>query len=448
MTRPEPPGPAPAAGRSLAASSGVLLGARLGINLGYFVAAITLAHLLRPTERGAVAFITVTALVVSAASRMGIDDATSVFAARDVERRPALLANVLLAGAVSSATIGGATSAVLLTVPHLRPADVHTADLALLLLGGIASSIAICGSGFLIGCRRFLAWSVSGVVTSWGYAALLLAASSVVSVDVTRAAIAWTISQSLGAIVAVGSSLRVAGIGRPRLALLRETTPFAFRAWAGSFSSFLNARVDQTIMGVISTERNLGIYAVAVNAGEVALYLPGAVATALLPVIAASPAGHRLSQTMRIARVLLLLTSATVIVAAIGGWLLIPIVFGQSYADSVGPFLWLLPGTIGYSFLRVFSSSLLASGSPARSSLGAAAALVTGVCFDFVLIPAHGALGAAIAASLAFFAGGMVATVAHRRTVGYVWRDLVPRRSDLRFIVGLLRRIVGRPDPD
>ncbi len=151
---------------------------------------------------------------------------------------------------------------------------------------------------------------------------------------------------------------------------------------------------------------------------------------------------------MRIARVLLVLTSATIVVAAVGGWLLIPVVFGHNYADSVGPFLWLLPGTIGYLFLRVFSSSLLASGSPARSSLGSAAALVTGVCFDFVLIPIYGAPGAAIAATLAFFVGGLVATTAHRRAVGYVWRDLVPRRSDMRFIVGLFRRVAGRAEPD
>lgn len=430
--------------RSLAGSSGVLLGARLGISAGYFGAAVVLAHLLHPAERGDVAFITVTALVLSTASRVGFDDTTSVFAASQPERRPTLLANAFGIGTVTSTVVGGAAVLVFLALPEIRPARVDRADLLLLALGGIASSVAICGCGYLIGCQRFLSWSLVGIATSWGYAALLIALSVVTTVDVTRAATAWTLSQALGALVAVIAAVRVAGIRRPSAGLLRMTMPFAFRAWVGSFSSFLNARLDQTIMGLISTERSLGIYAVAVNAGEIALYLPGAVATALLPVIAASPPEERLAQTTRVARALLLLTLATVLAAAVLGFILIPLVFGSSYSDSVVPFLWLLPGAVGYVGLRVFSSALLAAGSPARSSMGSAAALLVGVALDFGLIPVFGADGAAIAATAAFVAGGVFAVVVHRRTTGCPWRELMPRMSDVRLIAGLVRRVAGR----
>ncbi|HZP72188.1 MAG TPA: oligosaccharide flippase family protein [Gaiellaceae bacterium] len=437
---------APSAQRppSLAGSSGVLLGARIGINLGYFGAAVILAHLLHPVERGAVAFITVTALVVSTASRVGFDDTTSVFVASRVEQRPRLLANALCVGAITSTFVGGAAALVLLALPQVRPERVDRTDLLLLALGGMSSSVGVCGGGYLIGCRRFLGWSLANVTTSWGYTALLVALAVAGKVDVTRAAIAWTLSQALGAVVAVIAAVRVAGIRRPSRALLRTTLPFAFRAWVGSFSSFLNARLDQTIMGIISTERSLGIYAVAVNAGEIALYLPGAVATALLPVIASSPPERRLAQTTRVARALLLLTFATVVAAAVGGFILIPLVFGSSYTDSVVPFLWLLPGAVGYAGLRVFSSALLAAGSPARSSLGSAAALVTGVVLDFALIPVYGADGAAIAATVAFMAGGVFAVVVHRKTTNCPWRELLPRRADLQLIAGLARRIASR----
>ncbi len=263
------------AARSLRAPA-FSLSARLGINLGYFVAAVTLAHLLHPTERGAVAFITVTALVVSAASRVGIDDATSVFAARDVELRPALLANVLLIGALSSATIGGATSALLLGLPQLRPSDVHAADLLLLLLGGhrlVDRHLRLRVPDRLPPVSRVVPaseWSRHGATPSCSWRPRRWSRS------MSRAPrCAWTISQALGAVVAVVASLRVAGIGRPRLALLRKTTPFAFRAWAGSFSSFLNARADQTIMGLIWTERSLGIYAVAVTRARSPSTCPG-----------------------------------------------------------------------------------------------------------------------------------------------------------------------------
>jgi O-antigen/teichoic acid export membrane protein len=429
---------------SIAGGTGVLLMARFGISLGYFVAAVSLAHLLRTAERGAVAFVTVTALVVSAASRIGFDDATNVFAARDERLRPALLGNVLAVAALASTAVGAAVAGTLLALPTLRPGDVRPRDLLLLLFGGILSAVSTSGGNYLIGCSRFASWAVASVAASWGYAALLLAGSAFVTIDVTRAVIAWTGSQALGVLVGWVAALRVAGIGRPQLGLLRTTTPFAFRAWVGSFSSFLNARVDQTIMGVISTERSLGLYAVAVNAGEIALYLPEAVGMVLVPVIATTAPEERSAQTMRIARVLLVLTSVGAAIAAFGGWLLLPLVFGHDYAGSVGPFLWLLPGAIGFSFLRTFSSSLLASGTPMRYSLGSAVALVTGVVLDLLLIPGHGATGAAIAASLAFLAGGLTAIVAHRHAAGWAWRELLPQREDLALITALARRVGGR----
>lgn len=83
------------------------------------------------------------------------------------------------------------------------------------------------------------------------------------------------------------------------------------------------------------------------------------------------------------------------------------IAFGvRSWTGSIDPFLWLLPGALRYTCLRIFTIVLFASDSPARVSLGPTAALVTRVAFDLILIPFSGAVGAAIAASLAFFAGG------------------------------------------
>ena len=55
--------------------------------------------------------------------------------------------------------------------------------------------------------------------------------------------------------------------------------------WARRWK-FLNFRIDQPLMGFITTEAALGIYAVAVNGSEILLYLPSATGLALPPVIA------------------------------------------------------------------------------------------------------------------------------------------------------------------
>jgi O-antigen/teichoic acid export membrane protein len=125
-------------------------------------------------------------------------------------------------------------------------------------------------------------------------------------------------------------------------------------------------------------------------------------------------------------------TAAGVVVAALLGPLLLPAVFGDAFEESVGPFLWLLPGTLGFAASSVFSNALVGSSSPGLSSLGPMVSLVVGLGLDLVLIPQFDATGAAVAASAAFLAGGATALATYRRVSPFTWRALlVPHRGDL-----------------
>src|SRR4051794_31283940 len=99
----------------------------------------------------------------------------------------------------------------------------------------------------------------------------------------------------------------------------------------------------------------LGIYAVAVNASEILLYLPEATAMALLPMVAQLDWERRVDRALQAFRSLAAITTGAILVAAVVGAPLLPIVFGSSFTASQGPFLWLLPGAIGYDALGGFS---------------------------------------------------------------------------------------------
>ena len=234
------------------------------------------------------------------------------------------------------------------------------------------------------------------------------------------------------------------GWTRPDMGVLRDSVRFGARAWIGSLSHLLNARTDQIITGIISTEAVLGIYAVAVNASEVLYYLPSAVVTALLPAVAAAEPATRLERTLRAYRAILLLTLALIVVAAALGPLLLPLAFGEAYRPAVVPFLLLLPSAIGFATMSVFTGSSLASLAPGRSSLGPLAALVCQTTLDLVLIPRAGASGASIAASVALLVGGAVAVVLYRSRFPFAWALLRPRSGDLNTIRSLARKLLRR----
>jgi O-antigen/teichoic acid export membrane protein len=145
-------------------------------------------------------------------------------------------------------------------------------------------------------------------------------------------------------------------------------------------------------------------------------------------------------------RAVVIVTLAAVLVAAALGPLLLPLVFGADYRGSVEPFLWLLPSAIGFVSSAVFSNALLASGSPALSSLGPVVSLAVGIGLDIVLIPRLGATGAAIAASSALLTGGAAAAAAYVLRVRLRPGALVPRRADVALLASrAIRRAGARP---
>jgi O-antigen/teichoic acid export membrane protein len=241
-----------------------------------------------------------------------------------------------------------------------------------------------------------------------------------------------------------GVGLRTAGASLPSIRLFVESMRFGVRAWFGNVSQFLNARADQLLVGVIATDVTLGLYVVAVNAAEVLLFLPNAVATSLLPALARERIRDGTDRTLRTFRSASVLTLASMAVTGAFGWLLIPVLFGADFQESVEPFLFLLPGALGYAALSIFVGALLAAQAPGLTSASRAVALGAGLMLDLALIPVFGASGAAAAASAAFLAGGATAAALYRRTTRFSWREIVPGRRDVAFLRLVAARAVPR----
>lgn len=432
-----------AAASSIAGGSARILAARAVASVAAFATVLTLARGLPPAGRGAVAFVWMTALVLAGVSRLGLDSAATVLVARRVDERSRILTNLLLFSLAAAAAAGGLAALVLGLSPSLRPAGIEGVELVALALGTVGLALQGAAVAFLIGCERFRDQAIASASAAVLLAGLVVGYELAGALSVRVALLLWAGAQLAGAAVGLATAMAAARPGRPSGALFRESLAFGVRAWAGSVAAFLNARVDQVIMGLISTEAALGFYAVAVNASEVVLYLPASVAMVLVPSISRAAAEERAETTLRMFRSLVLLTAGLVL-AGLASAPLIPLVFGSAYSPAVEPYLILLPGGLAFVALVVFSGSLVASSAPGRSSLGPLAALVVGVGLDLALIPALGANGAAVAATAAFAVGGAVAILVYRATVGIAARALLPGKSDVELIQGLVRRF-ARP---
>lgn len=426
---------------SIGRGSTLLVLAQISANAGYFVAVLILARVLEPAGRGAVAFITVTAGVLARVAVVGFDQATIVLAAQRPPDRRTLLANLYGFTLLASTCLSGSLVAAL-WLAGVTPAGITRGELLLLAGGSIAGALTDAGFAFLLGLGRPGDWTRIAAAAPWLYALLLGGLALAGRLDVFLAALAWLLAHSLWAAVAAAvCARRAGGFSRPRIRLAGAALRLGVRAWVGSLSRFLNFRLDQIILGLLATQAVLGTYATAVNLSEVTLYIPGAVASASIAALAASAAPARHELALQTFRTILLVTAATVVVAALAGAPLLPVVFGAAYSGSVGPYLLLLPGALGYTASGVFSSALLGSERPLASSVGPLVSLVGGVVGDLLLIPPFGSAGAAAAASAAFVLGGAAAIGAYRRAHALALRELVPGRADVARLLGTARRL-------
>ena len=443
MPEPAGTGPesaAPAREPSVAQGSAPLFWAQVAGNAGLLAALVPITRELGPSGRGTLAFITVTAIVAATLSRLGVTDATTVFAAQRPQRRPALLANVMLAVTVSATAAAGIVCGALLLVPSLRPPGLGDLELAVMALAMLASALTDAGYMFVLGCSRFRVHALVTIATAWGYAATVTIVALAAGLTVVRVALIWVVFQALKALVLLSASIRAEGLGAPDGRLLVESVTFGLRAWIGSLSSAFNERVDQILVALLASEAALGIYAAAVNVFDVLLYLASAAATAILPLVARGGGEGRAERVVGAFRSAALVTAGGIAVAAAVGPFLLPLAFGSAFETSSAPFLWLLPGALGFVAMAIFSNALLASSAPGLSSVGPLVSLLLGVFLDVLLIPPLGATGAALAASAALLAGGGTALAIYRTRDAFPARALfLPRRGDLELLRALVK---------
>ena len=85
--------------------------------------------------------------------------------------------------------------------------------------------------------------------------------------------------------------------------------------------------------------------------------------------------------------------------------------------------------------MKLLINAITAQGWPGRASLGVSVALLMTLILDFALIPSYGDIGASIASSVAYPAGGIALVFIAVRLLGCAPRDFLPRPREALLLV-------------
>ena len=190
--------------------------------------------------------------------------------------------------------------------------------------------------------------------------------------------------------------------GRPDFGLARTVCLFGLRGQVGGVVSLLNLRLDFLLLGWLSGPAVLGTYSIASKYAEL-LRLPGlAVTYVAYPRFARLAPAAAWTRTRQLLAPALLLNAALAVPLAIAAGALLPAIYGRAFDGAVLPAWILLCGLLGEGAAGLITGFLYGRGRPGTNSWAMGAGLVATSILDLVLIPRHGAVGAAAASAIAY----------------------------------------------
>lgn len=362
-------------------------------------AVVVLARQLDTGEFAIFAFGAAYAVFFSTVADLGLDTVTIRELAARPDERSETLGSALAAKAAALVVAAGAGAAVAL----LYGGELRTAGL----IGAVAVLQALPGTyGLVLTADVELAIptvirTVALVASSTAAVGVALAGGGPILVLAVQAGLGFAPGFALLAIARRRAPLALRVRASRVRSLLREAVPVAL----ATVAVVVFVRVDQLLLGALGNEDDLAAYGAIVRVVDLLNFVPVAVMTVALPAVAslASADPQRVRQlTLRGNRYLASVALPVAAVATVVGGPVLRLLFGAAYADD-GDVLAVLLWAHAFAFAFLMSRQVLV-GLQRSSELAklAWAAATINVVLNIVLIPPHGALGAAIASLVAY----------------------------------------------
>ena len=427
-----------------------ILASRVGQAIVIAVTGILVARALGPTGQGHLS-LTLLVIMLSAAVLNG---GMGLAAVPPLRRGETTLARMLGAQAVWIAGVAAVVLLFALLLPHTGLATLAHRHLGWTSLSPLLTGLAILALlGFEIFFYDLLAEGkvVTGPVINLSRAFLHLGVVGLLILrgwlNLDGALAAYGLAQ-LYAVVMVGLLLRRWSLRMPKADPADQAPPLPQplgkivqrnlqRGWIGQVSavaSLLHLRLDQAIVSAFWGASVVGVYAVAVQAGEILWLLAGALSPVLV-YTSAEPeeSAARDLLAARAVRLSLVATATVAVPLALLAHPLITFFYGEAYAGSAAALQALLPGIVAFAPAAVLAGDFIGRGRPVWNAQASALTVLVNVITGLLLIPRLGAVGAAWASTIAYVVGAGVMLGRFHRASGLGWTEIFRlRRSDLR----------------
>jgi O-antigen/teichoic acid export membrane protein len=258
----------------------------------------------------------------------------------------------------------------------------------------------------------------------------------------------WNIRGALLSIIlsnlmAIAIYLTSKGMSRPAivrgpmpLEVIRSLVGYGMLYALAFLVTRLNHKIDILILKRISDIAEVGFYSLGANVAETIWQVPIAVGVVLMSRSANQRnervATEEVCSSLRISLLLVLLAALMLYLAAP---LLVTLLFGERYADSIPIIRTILPGILFFVILKILNSQFVGSGKPQLTLIALLPSLLINIVLNILFIPSYGGIGAALATNISYFIASFLLLLVYSRTFNTALPEIFRyRKSDFAFV--------------
>ncbi len=423
-------------------AAGLILRTSFLLQIINSITGIELARGLGVHNRGALAAAMLWPMLAGNLGTLGIEESTTYHVAREPDHAGRLTGSALSLCGLQSLAFGAVSLALIPIVLSKHPWSVVVSAWIYSLYVPLYM-ISVTLNAVLNGLHRYQ-WFNRVLLT---IALLILGAQTLLlalnALSVRALIIAFLTTQALTTLY-VAWLVRKAGVHRLHSdrATMRRLFGYGIRSHASTVPSTLNYSLDQLVISIFLTTRQLGLYVIAVTMSSFTILVGASVAKAILPNVAGhTPGPERDLLARRMVGATLLISAAISLPLLIIASPLITILFGHAYAGAANVARILLVAAVALSTNRALEAILRGVGRPLDAGISEFVALGATAIGLASLLPLLGILGAGIASLAAYLVA--MAYMARRATRSLGTTQLQLLTPDKESLLTLWARIRG-----
>ena len=327
--------------QSVITSSSTILNGALGI-LFY----ILVARLLGPESFGIFSVSVITLTLIADVANIGTDTGIVKFVGSSIHKKRKRALMFLKLGLETKIVIGVSFTVIGLiltpTFSHLLHKPELMVPLRYAVLGAFGLLLFLFTTSALQAIQKFWTWGVLNISMNFLRLMSILAVSAVIVLDLEKSLFLYIIFPFLGSLVGILLLPRFFTVKR-ELSVSKEF--FNYNKWIAILVaiSAVSSRLDMYLAVRLLTLAEVGVYSVAVNLAGVVPQIVLAIAVVAAPKLASFDSDLKARVYLKKLQIFVLtLAGVGLLVGTPLARILVPVVYGSKYVESISPFIILL----------------------------------------------------------------------------------------------------------